>query len=64
MAVSTNVSRFSTPPVLQQGLDFRFISCARTVSKDIVLLGAAVWSWQVFKSHEWLAEWFVVQRVN
>jgi len=37
---------FSTPPVLQQGLGFPFLSPApgQFLLKDIVLLGAAVWS--------------------
>jgi len=37
---------FSTPPVLQQGLGFPFLSPApgQFLLKDIVLLGGAVWS--------------------
>jgi len=41
-ALPTNAELLFRPPVLQQGLGFAFISCARTVSKDIVL-----WAQQV-----------------
>jgi len=59
------LSLFSTPPVLQQGLDFRFISCARTVSVKRYCFGrSSLVIGRVFKAMNGFAEWspFVVQR--